>query len=148
MKRIGQLPVWMVIGGLLFVTGCASLGGNLAKKGMGDSESLADLDADSDQADTSSAGDTDAGGPPSQPGSKAAKGSRSKLAGWMQNKEPKRQTIPLDRTDSKESDDDADESLADEGSNWLKFSDAPMTADSQSPKSAKSSFETTSNPFD
>lgn len=137
MKRFGQQPIWIAMLALMLTCGCSWSRGNLAKNTPNVGSSLDDEVGETKTADAGSA-DDNAGGPPSQPGAKPKGGSRKKLTGWLKTKEPKRESIPLDRTDT-ESEKDSEESLADEGNNWWKQSEAPVTADiSQAAKKSKS----------
>ncbi len=147
MKSSAYHPCLILAIGLLFASGCSLSRGNLASKSEAESGTAEQLDNDKDALVKSAVGEsTDAGadGPPSQPGAKSGGGSRKKLAGWLKKSEPKRASIPLDRTDSEK---ESEESVADEGPGFWKHSDAPMTADSQSAKSQKSSLDSP-NPFE
>ncbi len=147
MKCSAYQPCLILAIGLILASGCSLSRGNLASKSLDAGSSNADqLDEGSALVQTASAESPDDGfdGPPSQPGTKPAAGSRKKLAGWLSKSDPKRASIPLDRTDSGN---DSEESIADEGPGFWKHSDAPMTADSQSTKSQQLGLDS-SNPFE
>lgn len=114
--------------GLLLLAGCSMSRGTLAGKELPDSSGVKTADADSADSDS----------PPAQPGARRSKGSRNKLTGWLNNKAPKKESIPLERTDSKsDEDDDAGESEP----NFWTHSDQPAAA--IDPKLAKSKGTTT-----
>lgn len=114
--------------GLLLLAGCSMSRGTLAGKELPDSSSMKTADANPSDSDA----------PPAQPGARKSKGSRNKLAGWLNNKAPKKESIPLERTDSKsEEDDDAGET---EPNFWTHSDQPAVTTD---PKLAKSKGPTT-----
>jgi hypothetical protein len=142
------VPLWcLVLGiGANLITGCSMSRNNLTRHEV-DSDRLAD-EADGGtktaNADTSAA---DSDEPPSQPGVKMPGSNRKKLAGWLSKADPKRESIPLDRTDttsskdSGESDDDAG------GLNWKQNDSSSASDQSQVAKSKKSNADET-NLFD
>ena len=140
---------FLIVGiGLIFVGGCSMSRGNLARN-SDSAHSVADeFDAgDAAPAQTTSTGSSIAGAdaPPSQPGVKPSGGARQKLTGWMKKKDPKRESIPLERTDSAA--EKEDDSVADD-SGWWKHSDAPMTAEISPGRKSKGSAVDGSNVFD
>ena len=140
---------WILAIALVTTSGCSLTSGNLANKSSDSGIRNADASDAADSgfvrtADAQSA-DGDADGPPSQPGVKQKGGSRKKLAGWLKKVEPKRESIPLDRTDSNRDDDD---SIADAGSDWWKHNEAPATGDESRSTKLNKSRDKEASPFD
>lgn len=127
---------------LLLLVGCSMSRGNLARNDADGPDSQADQLSDSKSA---SIDDTD--GPPSQPGVKQPGSTRKKLAGWLNNVVPKRESIPLERTDSNSTDDPAD-LVADEDSGFWKHNNASAPADDPKLAKSKSADASEENPFE
>lgn len=147
MKTTVPLRCLIVGFSLILVAGCSSSRGNLARNSSDAALSITDeLDAVDTTPVKSASADSAVDGPPSQPGVKPAGGARNKLTSWMKKKDPKRESIPLERTDSASRRDD-DDSLAEEDSGWWKQSDTPITADNLQARKSRSSATDSTNPF-
>lgn len=136
----------LIVGiGLILIAGCSSSRSNLARNSSERALDVTDELGDAETTPIQTVHDSATDGPPSQPGAKSAGGVRNKLTSWMKKKDPKRESIPLDRTDSPPQKDT--DSLAEEDSGWWKQTDTPMTADNSQARKSKSSAMDSTNPF-
>lgn len=140
----------LIVGiGLILIQGCSSSRSNLARNSSDAALSVTDELADGNATPIKTAdaelGNGDA--PPSQPGAKPAGAARNKLTSWMKKKDPKRESIPLARTDSA-AEKAAEESLAEEDTSFWKQTDTPNTADNLQARKSKGSAIDSTNPFD
>lgn len=135
---------WLAGISLIVLAGCSMSRRNLARNGEDRPEFQSDQSADTKTAD---AGNADADGPPSQPGVRKPGDSRKKLAGWLSNASPKRESIPLDRTDSDTSE-DSDESVAEGDSGFWKHTDTTPVGDDSKLAKSQSADVTKGNLFE
>ena len=144
--------------GLMVAGGCSMSRGSIAsRKSDSDRRAAEELSEEAPvktaSRESAADADLDADAPPSQPGVKSSRGSRTKLAGWLQKGDTKSGSIPLDRTDKSKQ--DAEESLAEEDTGIWKHDDgtgtAPLTAGKTAAGKAKDSSDLSldsANPFD
>lgn len=143
----------LIVGiGLILIQGCSSSRSNLARNSRNSSDaalSVADelADGNTNPIKTADAELANDDAPPSQPGAKSAGRGQNKLTSWMKKKDPKRESIPLDRTDSA-AQKAADESLAEDDGGFWKQSDTPNSADNLQARKSKGSAIDRTNPFD
>lgn len=83
-------------------------------------------------------------GPPVQPGSKTP-AEKTKLSGWFKKPDTRRTSIPLDRTDTKASEDAEEDDEG--GPSFWTHDEAPLAAGSKVSQSKATVFEN-SNPFE